>query len=76
MTKQVSPMEMGKFQYEATGIDSDPIAVRGGNQLIAARKIERARKRLPGVWRLDLIEDGESVEWWEFDEFAEVVVRS
>jgi hypothetical protein len=76
MTSHPRPLEVGKFQYEATGVDPDPIAVRGGSQMIAARKIERARKRLPDVWRLDLMEDGVSVEWWEFNELSRVVVRS
>jgi len=73
MAKKANPLETGKFQYEALGIAEKPILVRAGNQMVAARKLDRAR-HLPRVWHLDLIENGETVEWWEFNDLAQVVV--
>ena len=77
-------LKAGKYLYLASGLIGTPSSskIRAGCQMRAARKLERitprrGSQRLPEVWRLDLLDiEGEPIEWWEFNEFAEVVVPS
>lgn len=62
----------GKYTYKAR-LNGEFVFVKGGNQLTAARKLFRART-LPREWTLELIEDGQVIDWWKFDDLAIVLV--
>lgn len=63
----------GKYTYLAVDVMDESFTVKAGSQMRAARKLERAMK-LPERWYLKLRENGKTIDWWAFDEFAHIVV--
>jgi hypothetical protein len=63
----------GKYTYRASNLGKRSVKMTANSQMVAARKLKRVMK-LPPVWKLELMDGKSAVEWWEFNNDAEVVL--